>query len=156
MAFKYIKGELMKELLQDFQVIIETPVAWGEMDAFNHVNNVTYFRYFESSRIKYFEEMEYFKYIAKGIGPILASTSCRYRIPLTYPDTVSIGARVTKMSDDRFWMIYHVISHKHKKLAAEGEGVLVSFDYKENKKINIPEELKQKIISIEKNNLELV
>lgn len=145
----------MKELLKDFSVIIEVPVSWGEMDAFSHVNNIVYFRYFESGRIKYFEEMDYFKYIDQGIGPILASTSCRYRLPLTYPDTVSIGTRVTKLTEDRFWMQYHVISHKHKKLAAEGEGVIVSFDYKTNKKVALPVELREKIIVLENNKLEL-
>ena len=37
--------------LAGYPVRIEVPVAWGEMDAFGHVNNVVYFRYFESARI---------------------------------------------------------------------------------------------------------
>ena len=38
-------------LLRGFPGIIELPVSWGEMDAFGHLNNVVYFRYFESARI---------------------------------------------------------------------------------------------------------
>ena len=30
----------MKDLLKGYPVITEIPVAWGEMDALNHVNNV--------------------------------------------------------------------------------------------------------------------
>ena len=41
----------MQEILKLYSVTIETPVAWGEMDAFQHVNNIVYFRYFESARI---------------------------------------------------------------------------------------------------------
>jgi len=37
--------------LAGFPVRIEIPVAWGEMDAFGHGNNVAYFRYFESAQI---------------------------------------------------------------------------------------------------------
>ena len=37
--------------LENYPVVIEIPVAWGDMDAFQHVNNVAYFRYFESARI---------------------------------------------------------------------------------------------------------
>ncbi len=49
----------MQEILKHYSVIIETPVAWGEMDAFQHVNNIVYFRYFESVRIAYFEKIGY-------------------------------------------------------------------------------------------------
>ncbi|MCB0148997.1 MAG: acyl-CoA thioesterase, partial [Caldilineaceae bacterium] len=45
----------MHDLLAGYPVVIEIPVAWGEMDAFQHVNNIVYFRYFESGRIAYFE-----------------------------------------------------------------------------------------------------
>ncbi|MCZ6911333.1 MAG: acyl-CoA thioesterase, partial [Proteobacteria bacterium] len=41
------------KVLDDYPVVIELPVVWGEMDAFDHVNNIIYFRYFESARIAY-------------------------------------------------------------------------------------------------------
>ncbi|MGZ6208377.1 MAG: acyl-CoA thioesterase, partial [Syntrophales bacterium] len=79
----------MSNLLKDYPVIIEFPVAWGEMDAMNHVNNIVYFRYFESARIAYFEKADMFSYMTEtGIGPILATISCKFKIPLSYPDKV--------------------------------------------------------------------
>jgi acyl-CoA thioester hydrolase len=36
----------MRELLAGYPVILDIPVAWGEMDALRHVNNIVYFRYF--------------------------------------------------------------------------------------------------------------
>lgn len=47
----------MHQSLEGFPVVIELPVVWGEMDAFAHVNNVVYFRYFESARIAYLERI---------------------------------------------------------------------------------------------------
>jgi len=84
-----------------------------------------------------------------GIGPILASTSCRFRAPLTYPDTVLIGAKVTNIEQDRFMMNYLVVSTRLQKVAAEGDGLIVSFNYRENKKAIIPDELKQRILDLE-------
>ena len=52
---------------------------------------------------------------------------------------------------DRFLMKYLVVSHKHKKVAASGEGMLVSFDYHKNKKAPIPDELRARITDLEKN-----
>ncbi|HOI73361.1 MAG TPA: thioesterase family protein [Syntrophales bacterium] len=141
----------MADILKGYPVSLEVPVAWGEMDAMGHVNNIVYFRYFESARIAYFEKMGLIDFMKKtGIGPILATTSCRFRIPLTYPDSVLIGAKVVSVEEDRFVMNYIVVSKKHRKPAAEGEGVIVAFDYRGGKKVPVPEALKQKVLEIEK------
>ncbi|MFQ5864754.1 MAG: acyl-CoA thioesterase [bacterium] len=140
----------MKELLKEFPVVIEIPVAWGEMDAFQHVNNIVYFRYFESARIAYFEKIDYMDLMEKtGVGPILASTQCKFKLPLSYPDKVSAAARISHIEEDRFVMKYCVVSHRFQEVAAEGEGTVVSFNYRENKKAPIPQELKQRILDLE-------
>jgi acyl-CoA thioester hydrolase len=141
----------MSNLLKDYPVIIEFPIAWGEMDAMSHVNNIVYFRFFESARIAYFEKMDLMGYMTKtGIGPILATTSCKFRIPLSYPNKVLIGAKVVSIEEDRFVMHYLVVSTKHQKVAAEGDAVIVTFNYKEGKKVTVPEVVKQSILDIEK------
>ncbi|MBT8350532.1 MAG: acyl-CoA thioesterase [Deltaproteobacteria bacterium] len=142
----------MKEQIKTYPVINEIPIAWGDMDAFQHVNNVVYFRHFESARISYFERIKFIQVMNKtGIGPILASTQCRYKIPLTYPDKITVGAKVDTIEKDRFIMKYAVFSHKHNNLAALGEGVLVTFDYQNNKKALIPDEIRKRIIEVENN-----
>jgi acyl-CoA thioester hydrolase len=142
----------MQDFLKDFPVVIEIPIAWGDMDAFQHVNNVMYFRYFESARIAYFEKLNFNDHMIKtGIGPILADTQCKFKIPLTYPDKVSVGAKVNVIEKDRFLMKYMVVSHKHKNIAAIGDGMLVSFNYHENTKAPIPDEISTRITDLEKN-----
>lgn len=139
----------MEELLADYPIIVESPVIWGDMDAYEHVNNTVYFRYFETARIAFFDQLK-FKEVKDetGIGPILASTQCRFRIPLTYPDTVSIGARVTDVQGDRFTMLYRVVSHKHKKVAAEGDGLLIAYDYHALKKASLPDVIHRRILEL--------
>ena len=141
----------MKKIISEYPVTIELPIAWGDMDAFQHVNNVVYFKYFESARISYFEKLKFLEFMDEtGIGPILASTQCRYKIPLTYPDTVTVGTKVETIEEGRFIMKYAVLSHKHKKIAALGEGVIVTFNYKNNIKAIIPDEIRTRIIDLEK------
>ena len=63
---------------------MKLPVIWGDMDSFQHVNNTTYFRYFESARIQYFSALGWIDSVEQfARGPIMGSTSCRYRIALT-------------------------------------------------------------------------
>ena len=129
----------MHLLLASFPVSIELSVQWGDMDAYGHVNNTVFFRYFESARMAYFERCGFTKsHIDERIGAILHSTSCRFRQPLFYPDRVVVGARVSKMEADRFTMEYTVVSLGTGTVAAEGSGVIVSFDYKEGKKTLVP------------------
>jgi acyl-CoA thioester hydrolase len=140
----------MDNLVDGYPIIIEIPVQWGEMDAFQHVNNIVYFRYFENVRIAYFEKIDVIKFMTRtGIGPILAATSCRFRTPLTYPDNVLVAGKVTAIEEDRFMMDYRVVSTRHQKVAAEGDGVIVTFNYRENKKAAVPEELRRLIMEIE-------
>lgn len=140
----------MKELLETYPVVIEIPVAWGEMDSLRHVNNIVYFRYFESARMAYFQKLDIWNYMNEtGIGPILASTQCKFKIPLTYPDVVSVGAKISEIEADRFNMTYRVVSHEHAKVAAEGEGLIVSYDYRAQKKAALPDEIKERIQILE-------
>jgi acyl-CoA thioester hydrolase len=140
----------MHELLDAYPVIIQIPIAWGDMDAFQHVNNTVYFRHFESARLAYFEKIEVMQVMEEtGIGPILAATSCVYKIPLTYPDTVSVGVRVDRIEEDRYAMSYATVSHKHGKLAASGTGDIVSFDYRKGRKAPVPEVIEARIRSLE-------
>ncbi len=79
-------------LLAEFPVVITLPVQWGDQDAFGHVNNTVYFRWFESARIAYFERIGLSHVLdVEPIAPILASISCDYRRPITFPDTVQVG-----------------------------------------------------------------
>lgn len=140
----------MEELLRDYPIALEIPVAWGEMDAFQHLNNVVYFRYFESARIAYFRAIDMLAVMqTTGIGPILAETSCRYRIPLTFPDTVRVGARVSTLQSKGFIMDYGIASRQHGKIAAEGNGRIVMVNYSGGGKAHLPEAVRSRIQALE-------
>ena len=136
--------------LSTFPVIIQQTVAWGDMDAYQHVNNVMYFRYFESARLAYFREMGFRRThdAHSDTGPILAHTACSFLQPLVYPDTVEIGCKVTKIGNTSF-VLQHEIWSPTLGLAASGEGVVVCYDFKNKHKIPVPDELRRRIEAIE-------
>src|SRR5437764_260036 len=119
-----------RELLAGFPVIVEQAVVWGEMDSYQHVNNVVYFRYFENARLAYFDRLDWPALeAASGVGPILHSTKARFRKPLTYPDTIRIGARVLSLEADRFTLGHRIVSARLADVVTEGEGLVVTFHY---------------------------
>lgn len=140
----------MEQLLADYPIITEIPVAWGEMDALQHVNNAVYFRYFETARLDYFKKVELLVDLkTHHIGPVLSHTDCRYKIPVTYPDTLLIGSKVKELQDDRFTMEYVIVSKKIGKITTTGTATCVMFDFKNNVKAMIPEHVLQAIKSAE-------
>lgn len=133
-------------MLDGFNVTLGIDVAWGDMDAFAHVNNTVYFRWFESARIAYFHALGFSdRRETSDIGPILASTHCRFRIPVTFPDRVEVGARVTDVGTDRFTMEYRAVSERHGAVAAEGGGLVVAYDYASGSKALLPENVRMRI-----------
>jgi acyl-CoA thioester hydrolase len=137
-------------MLTGYPVVIELPVVWGEMDSYRHVNNVVYFRYLESARVEYTRRLRWFDFEKEtGIGPILQATQCRFRKPLTYPDTVSVTARLASLGEDRFVLEHIIFSHALQAVAAEGQGTVVTFDYGEGRKVPIPAELRRRIAELE-------
>ncbi len=128
------------DLLRDYPVIHDVPVRWGDMDAFQHVNNVVYFQYFESARVAYLEALGVMEFMKDTtIGPILASIDCRFLFPVTYPDTLRVGARVSQLGSDRFVIAHRAVSVQHGRLVAEGESMAVTFDYTAQRKAPLPE-----------------
>ena len=136
--------------LKDYPVQFPLTVAWGEMDAFQHVNNVVYFRYFESARIEYGRRVTLMDMKAQeGIGPILAATSARYRRPVLFPDQLLIGVRVSRLGEDRFWQQYAIYSQQQHAITTEGEAEIVLFDYHNQRKAALPATLRQRIEQLE-------
>jgi acyl-CoA thioester hydrolase len=134
-----------------FPVELALPVQWGEMDAMGHVNNAVYFRWFESARIVYFERLGWLAIQQEsGNGPILHSTNARFRAPLTFPDTVTVGARVSDLQADRFTMEYEVRSGRlGGAVAASGTGLIVAYDYRSLAKAPLPREIASRILELE-------
>lgn len=136
--------------LDTYPIQHQAVINWGDMDAFQHVNNVAYFRYFENARIAYFQAVQALELMAaQHIGPILAETRCRFRKPLTYPDTIIQAARISALGRDRFTMEYAIYSETQQALVAEGEGRIVMLNYQTGAKVDLPETIRQRILELE-------
>jgi acyl-CoA thioester hydrolase len=136
--------------LNGFPEVVEIPVQWGDQDAFRHVNNTVYFRWFESSRIAYSRKIglwELFEHA--NIGPILASVHCDYRRPLIYPDTIRVGTKVLRVGRTSLTMEHRIVGQSSDGIAAEGTSVLVLYDYNKAEPCLIPDRIRHAILGME-------
>ncbi len=137
-------------LLAPFPVVIALPILWGDQDAFRHVNNNAYFRWFESARVEYFQRIGLLDMLAaESIGPILASVACDYRRQLHFPDTVKVGIRATKIGRSSLGFEHVIVSEREATVAAEGRSTVVVFNYRANKSHAIPLALRHAIEALE-------
>jgi acyl-CoA thioester hydrolase len=137
-------------MLPDYHFTLVWPVQWGDQDAFGHVNNTVYFRWMESARIAYMDQLGLDDmYATQRIGPILASIKCDYRRQLHYPDTIEIGAKVTRLGRSSIGLVHAIFSQQQQAVVAEGDSTLVVFDYKTQQSHPIPTELRAAIEKLE-------
>jgi acyl-CoA thioester hydrolase len=133
-----------------FPVSVTIPVAWGEMDAFEHVNNVVYARWIETGRIAYFRRIGLMERMrTEGIGPILGRIEIDYRRPVTFPDTVRVDVGAASMGKSSFTMAYRIWSTGQQAEVATGKDVIVLFDYRAARAIPVDDALRSAIAAVE-------
>ena len=132
--------------MDGYPVELEIPVAWGDLDAFGHVNNTVYFRWFESARMVFFERIGISPNRPEKVGPIMATTSCDYLVPVEYPATVIVGARVQRIGNTSFVMENEATLQGTP--VARGTTVIVLIDYRTGEKVPVPDEMRAAIAAL--------
>jgi len=129
----------------DIYSCYEQKIVWGDHDSFQHVNNVHYLRFFESSRIEWMQNIglqlggksKADKMIkAKGISLILKSVSINYKRPVTFPDTLLIVHKphIESTNKYQFNLSGLAYSYTQRAIVCDSESVLVWYDYDKLKK----------------------
>ena len=70
---------------------------WMDNDSYGHVNNVTYYSYFDTVVNEHLIVDGGLDIATGGAIGLVAETMCKFRKPLSFPDTVDAGLRVTKI-----------------------------------------------------------
>lgn len=136
--------------LAEYPVVVTLPIQWGEQDAFGHVNGAVPVRWFETARIAYLLKIGLNALApSEGIGPILAAVNCNYRSQVKFPDTIHIGARVTKIGNSSLNIAHLVYSEAQQAVTVEGDTILAAFDYQAQKTVRIPDEMRAAIEALE-------
>ncbi|HXH03825.1 MAG TPA: thioesterase family protein [Candidatus Competibacteraceae bacterium] len=132
----------------DFRHVLELPVLWGHMDALGHVNNVQYFRYIESGRIAYFENL-LGELSRSGESVILADMQCSFRQQLHYPSQIEVMSRVSRIGRSSLDLQCALFRKGENQAVATSKAVLVWFDFATQASRPIPEAVRNAILAFE-------
>ncbi|CUI33620.1 MULTISPECIES: acyl-CoA thioesterase [Achromobacter] len=123
---------------------VDLPLRWGDSDALNHLNNTLYFRLMEEARMRILYDAGF--ELPADDGAILAHASCDFLRPLTYPATVRVTHKVTRIgrSSAEFELLLEKVGDDGGPYA-RGRNVLVWMDYVANTSAPWPPEVLAKM-----------
>jgi len=123
----------------EYSTSMKLRIDWSELDAFGHINNLAILRYSQTARLNYLEEIGMMQYHReRGIGPVLASTSCQFKRQLFYPGRVTVRSLVDHVRTTSFH-IRHALFDDAGARVADVHDVLVLFDFNRHTKVAIPD-----------------
>lgn len=113
------------------KTVFEIPmdVRWGDMDAFNHVNNASYLRYIEEARVAWFRALVPNAWADVDCAPILAAATVNYRRPIGWPERLRITLHAEKLGTKSLTLGHRIESATQDGvLYADGHTVMVWVD----------------------------
>jgi len=122
-----------------FQSII---TRWHDNDIYGHVNNVTYYSFFDSAVNTYLIERGGLDIHEGAVVGFVVSSSCDYFASIAYPDLIEVGVRVAKLGNSSVQYELAVFKAGESEACAAGRFVHVFVDRESNQPVSIPEGLR--------------
>jgi acyl-CoA thioester hydrolase len=122
-------------------------VRFGDLDTMRHVNNVAFLRYFESARIGFLLDVAPDRNPAgpepSAFGLVLAECHIAYRSPVYFREEVAVGCWVAEIRRSAFRLGFDM--HVGERLAADGWGWLVGYDYTRQRARPLEDDLRERL-----------
>ena len=133
--------------MEGYRFVLSREVEFRDIDTGGHVNNAVYLTYLETARIKYLIDVLGLGF-AHELALILARIAVDFRSPAVFPETLELGARVTRIGTTSFDM-EHEIRGGDGRLVLEASSVLVAFDYEANAPMTVPDDWRARLDAYE-------
>lgn len=122
----------------DYPVFYPIITRWMDNDIYGHVNNVTYYSYFDSVINRYLIDEGGLDIHNAPVVGFMVSSSCQFKKPVAYPEALDAGLRVLKTGTKSVTYEVAVFKEGETEAAAIGEMVHVFVDRASNRSTPIP------------------
>ena len=126
----------------DYRHLQAIGTRWHDNDIYGHVNNVTYYSYFDSAVNTYLIEVGGLDIHEGNVVGFVVSSSCDYFASIAFPDRLEIGLRVAKLGNSSVQYELAVFKEGVEAACAAGRFVHVFVDRASNRPVSIPEKLR--------------
>lgn len=115
------------------------PTRWADNDVYGHVNNVTYYAWFDTAVNAELVERGALDIGQGDIIGLVVETQCRYFAPLAFPQTVEAGVRVAKLGTSSVRYDVGIFAEGSEEPAAEGHFIHVYVDRETRRPVPLPD-----------------
>jgi acyl-CoA thioester hydrolase len=138
--------------MPEFRFFHPIEVRYGDLDPQGHLNNAKYLTYFETARINYFVQLGLFKpgQSFMDIGVIMAEARVTFHAAVQFGTPVKVGVCTSKLGNKSMTVEQNIVNAETDEVLASGQVVLVAFDYRTNKTLPIPREMREAISNFER------
>jgi acyl-CoA thioester hydrolase len=138
------------EARTQYRHFLKIPTRWMDNDIYGHVNNVTYYSYFDTVINAYLIREGGLDIHAGQVIGLAVETFCTFKKSLEFPDVVDAGLRVGKLGNSSVRYEIGLFREGDPEPAAEGHFVHVFVDRASQRPAPIPDRLRaalQKLVT---------
>ena len=119
-------------------------LRWGDLDAFNHVNNSNFLTYLEEARIRWFDSIGE-AWVTDEFAPLLAAVQLNYRRPIPYPSEVVVQLFVDRVGTSSVTIGHAIGSDDGTVLYCDGHVVAVWIDRASGRPRPLPDSIRNAV-----------
>ena len=122
----------------DFRHFIAIPTRWMDNDAYGHVNNVTYYSYFDTAVNEHLIRAGGLDILNGAAIGLVVETGCTFAKPLSFPEVVDAGLSVTRIGTSSVTYAIGLFRAGDEEPAASGRFVHVWVDRITQRPVPVP------------------
>lgn len=85
--------------ITDYPYVIDITTRWMDNDVYGHVNNVTYYSYFDTAANTFLIERGGLDIHTADVIGLVVESACSYHAPVAFPDALRAGVRVDRLGN---------------------------------------------------------
>lgn len=126
----------------DFRHFRRLDTRWMDNDVYGHVNNVTYYSYFDTAVNAYLIERGVLDIHGGGTIGLVVETGCRYFASVAFPDTLEAGIKVAHLGNSSVRYEVGIFREGADSAAAAGHFIHVYVDRDSRRPASLPADLR--------------
>jgi acyl-CoA thioester hydrolase len=127
----------------DYKYWQAVPTRWMDNDVYGHVNNVTYYSYFDTVINTYLIAAGGLDIHADGPIGLCAESNCRFLAPLRFPEIIEAGLLVDRLGRSSVRYVIGLFGEGKAEAAAQGWFVHVFVDREKRRPTPIEGRMRQ-------------
>lgn len=132
----------------EYRHFADITTRWMDNDVYGHVNNVTYYSYFDTAANRYLIEHGGLDIHTGPVIGMVVESQCRYHAPVAFPEPLEAGLRVDRLGNRSVTYGIAIFRTGSEQAIADGHFVHVFVDRESQRPVEIPEDIRSALETI--------